>query len=207
MGSPPGTTPARASRTAGRTKHRPTETAWAICSGSNSGLCVAIVMPHVYTHTRGASSPDRGKGSGLANLRNPGHMLLTVSAEEPNPAAVFVGQHPARCSLHHEMLRPAFRSSRCGDSPHIPSLDSVYTSPGRLHTAMADFIDSTTIAGTTRKQRHVRTQACLSFCSGSRGGPGLPRGDEPSRRVSTRRSSEQGHRPPPARYETEAEDT
>ena len=48
------TTPAKASRTAARTKHRPTETAWAIWSGSNSGLSVEILMlPGVH--------PSRGR--------------------------------------------------------------------------------------------------------------------------------------------------
>jgi len=48
------TTPAKASRTAARTKHRPTEAAWAIWSGSNSGLSVEILMlPGVH--------PSRGR--------------------------------------------------------------------------------------------------------------------------------------------------
>jgi hypothetical protein len=48
------TMPAKASRTAARTKHRPTEAAWAIWSGSNSGLSVEILMlPGVH--------PSRGR--------------------------------------------------------------------------------------------------------------------------------------------------
>jgi hypothetical protein len=45
---------AEASRTTARTKHTPTETAWAISSASNSGLSVEIVMSLVYTRPGGA---------------------------------------------------------------------------------------------------------------------------------------------------------
>ncbi len=43
-------------RQPGRTKHRPTETAWAIWSGSNSGLWVGVVMSQMYTRPGGAAS-------------------------------------------------------------------------------------------------------------------------------------------------------
>ncbi len=64
------TTPAKASRTAARTKHRPTETAWAIWSGSNSGLSVEILMLPVYTRPGGASSTSGSRPQGdLSRLR------------------------------------------------------------------------------------------------------------------------------------------
>ena len=54
-------TRARTTRTAARTRQRPTETAWTIWSGSNPGLWV--VMSLVYTRPGGASSLSGGKGS------------------------------------------------------------------------------------------------------------------------------------------------
>jgi hypothetical protein len=142
------------------------------CAAPRQTTYVHAVLPHNHTWTTPArasrtaatntgprTQPAQSGPARIPASVSRSSMILTVSADEPNPAAV-LRQHPAGCSLHHEMLGLAFRSSRCWGSTHIPWSDSVYTSLGWLHTAMGGFIESRTIAGTTRRQRHARTRAC-----------------------------------------------